>query len=122
MSVTPPPNQTSRAFEVIRREPQAPVPGFRELLPVLWEMNIIPDVRVLQTALATALGGVQPSREEAIETTTKNAGLNPEDATRARAALESRFEELFIAVEGGFRQRPCGDPRMILVTWRTRDA
>jgi SAM-dependent methyltransferase len=122
MTVTPPPNQTARTFEVVRGEPQAPVPGYRELLPVLWEMGIVPDVRVLQNSVATALGGVYPSREEAIETVTKNAALNPEDASRAGAALELRFDELFSAVEGGFRQRPTGDPRMILVTWRTHDA
>ena len=40
----------SRGGDLFRRvygEPLAPMPGHRELLPVLWDLGILPDVRVL---------------------------------------------------------------------------
>jgi SAM-dependent methyltransferase len=43
----PSPNQSAPLFRLVYGEEQAPAPGHRELLPVLWEMNILPDVCVL---------------------------------------------------------------------------
>jgi hypothetical protein len=40
-------NQTAPLFHLVYGEEQAPVPGYRELLPVVWEMGILADVRVL---------------------------------------------------------------------------
>jgi SAM-dependent methyltransferase len=60
ISVTPPPNQSARLFELVNGEPQSPVPGYRELLPVLWETGIVPDLRVLHEARASSLGGTYP--------------------------------------------------------------
>ncbi|HEY7296176.1 MAG TPA: class I SAM-dependent methyltransferase [Dehalococcoidia bacterium] len=34
-------------FELVYGEPQRPVPSYRELLPAIWELGILPDVRVL---------------------------------------------------------------------------
>ena len=116
--VTPPPNQSAAIYEALNGQPLALVPGYRELLPVLWDMGIVPDVRVLDVAEATALGGISPTRDEAIQA----AISGPPEATSGAAAvasLESRFDELFVAVPGGFRRRPSGDPRMMLITWKT---
>ncbi len=43
----PPPNRGAELFRRVFDEPLAPMPGHRELLPVLWDMGILPDVRVL---------------------------------------------------------------------------
>lgn len=43
----PPPNVNAELFEVAFGEPEEPSPGFRELLPVIWELGIVPDVQVV---------------------------------------------------------------------------
>jgi hypothetical protein len=119
MSVTPPPNQSRRLFELVNGEAQALVPGYRELLPALWDMAIVPDVRVLHDAPATALGGVHADREAALESLS-DARRSEAEATRLRGVFEAHFDELFQNVPGGWRRKPTGDTRMILVTWATR--
>jgi hypothetical protein len=62
---TPPPNIDAAVFRLVFGEEQVAAPGHRELLPVLWEMGILPDVHVLPGGwvdLVTRSG----SREEAI--------------------------------------------------------
>ena len=43
----PPPNRGADLFRRVYGEPLSPMPGHRELLPVLWDMGVLPDVRVL---------------------------------------------------------------------------
>jgi hypothetical protein len=114
--VTPPPNQNANMYEVINGEPMALVPDYRVLLPVLWDMGIVPDVRLLEAAEATALGGLFATREDALRAAV--AGAPPATADPA-AVIEARFDDLFTSVPGGFRRRPAGDPTMMLITWRT---
>ena len=119
MSVTPPPNQSARLFELVNGEPQCLVPGYRELLPVLWDIGIVPDVRVLGDFRATALGGTYADREAALDSLNDDR-RSTEDAARLRESFAANFDELFEAVQGGYRRKPTGDPRMILVTWGTK--
>jgi SAM-dependent methyltransferase len=121
MSVTPPPNQSAHVFELVHGEPQALVPGYRELLPVLWEMGVVPDVRVLSEFRATALGDVYPDRDAALDSLNDPRRSESESA-RLRGLFETHFDALFEARAGGFRRRPAGDARMILLTWSTRTA
>ena len=119
MSVTPPPNQSAGLYELQHDQPLSLVPGYRELLPVLWEMGIVPDVRVLNEARASSLGGVYATREDAVRAVTAGASGGEAEKAVAGARIDARFEELFEQVDGGFRLKPSGDARMILVTWRT---
>ena len=121
MSVTPPPNQSAAVFELVHGEPQALVPGYRELLPVLWEMGVVPDVRILQEARATALGGAYADREEALDSL-EDARRGESESARLRRSFDTHFEALFERVPDGYRRRPSGDARMILVTWATTAA
>src|SRR5216683_1267011 len=41
------PNQSAQLFHLVYGEEQVAAPGHRELLPVLWELGILPDVHVL---------------------------------------------------------------------------
>ena len=41
------PNQNAALFHLVYGEEPVGVPGYRELLPVLWELDILPDVHVL---------------------------------------------------------------------------
>ena len=43
----PPPNVNESLFRLALGVDEAPSPSFRELLPVLWDLGIVPDVRVL---------------------------------------------------------------------------
>ncbi len=119
MSVTPPPNQSAGLYELQHDRPLALVPGYRQLLPVLWEMGIVPDVRVLNEARASSLGGVYATQEEAVRAVTAGASGGEAEKAVAGARIDARFEDLFEQVAGGFRLRSSGDARMILVTWRT---
>jgi hypothetical protein len=114
----PPPNQGANIFEAVYGEPQALVPGHRELLPVLWDMGILPDVLVVGANQSVAMQGTYASRAEAIEAQLPER-MTGEQRERARGSLEQRFDSLFEASGGTIRRKPAGDPRQLLVTWET---
>jgi 2-polyprenyl-3-methyl-5-hydroxy-6-metoxy-1,4-benzoquinol methylase len=117
----PPPNLNSRLFRLVYGEDQALLPGHRALLPVLWEMGILPDVRVLP--LPPRMAGLLPqgaypqTSEEAIASTMNGRWLAPRDRDRARRILEAHFRELFEETAEGFRPLWQMDSREILITW-----
>jgi SAM-dependent methyltransferase len=117
----PPPNLNSRLFRLVYGEDQALLPGHRALLPVLWEMGILPDVRVLPLppTMASLLpqGGYPRTPEEAITAIMNARWLAPRDRDRARHVLEARFHELFEETSEGFRPLWQVDSREILITW-----
>jgi hypothetical protein len=119
-NVTPPPNQGADLFALLHDEPQARTPDFRELLPVLWEMGLVPEVRVLDPAQATSLGGVFETAGAAVQAVLAQAP--PQRRAAKTRELEARFAEFFLEVPGGFRRRPSGDPRLMLITWQTAAA
>jgi hypothetical protein len=61
----PPPSWHRLLFEALHREPEAVEPGHVELANVLWEMGILPDIRVLPTPV-TQPAVAPPTREAAI--------------------------------------------------------
>src|SRR4051794_18990029 len=61
----PPPARNGEVFRMVHGEASQDVPGHRELVNVLWEMGIEPDVRMLPDA-AVRIGPV-PTREAAIQ-------------------------------------------------------
>jgi hypothetical protein len=117
----PPPNLNSRLFRLVYGEDQALLPGHRALLPVLWEMGILPDVCVLPlrpTMAGLALqAGYPRTAEEAITFTMNGRWLAPRDRDRARGVIEVHFQELFEETSEGFRPLWQVDSREILITW-----
>jgi 2-polyprenyl-3-methyl-5-hydroxy-6-metoxy-1,4-benzoquinol methylase len=117
----PPPNLRSTLFRLVYGEELAPLPGHRALLPVLWEMGILPDVRVLPTAPTPA--GLPPhvryprTYEEAIAYTLVGQWLAPQDRARARGMVEAHFQDLFERTSEGFRPLWQTDTRELLITW-----
>lgn len=111
----PPPNADAALFRLIRGEDQLPVPGHRELLAVLWELGILPDVRVLPEP---RLRGPFPrTREEAVRAW---AGQYPSrERERAAAIIEANFQALFESTPEGFRPAGREDSREMLITWAT---
>jgi len=81
----PPPNQFAEFFRLVYGEGQAPLPGHVELLPVLWELGILPDVRVLPEPR-----DVFPSREAALERALTGTWLSSSTARLKASTLASR--------------------------------
>ena len=115
----PPPNRSSRLFQLVHGEEQEPCPGHRELLAVLWEMGLLPDVRVLP-GLPWWDVQFHQSRSEALESALgRHQWLRPDDAARARDMLEDRFDELFRWSPQGFQPVWRPEIRELLITWET---
>ncbi len=119
----PNPNQNARLFQLVYDEEQRPLPGHRELLPVLWEMGILPDVRVLPASpVVPGLPrvGLPQTEEEAVQLALQGQWLRSEDRTRARSVIQTHFHQLFAAGSEGFHPLWRQDARELLITWETR--
>jgi SAM-dependent methyltransferase len=119
----PPPSWHRLLFQALHGEPEAVEPGHVELANVLWEMGILPDIRVLPNAVQPVVA--TPTREAAIARALANYRpqwsfwpLGADLEARLCGMLEGRFEELFAAGTDGFSPRWITPGREILVTWR----
>jgi hypothetical protein len=110
----PPPNHGASLFELLHGEPQARVPSYRELLPVLWDMGLLPDVQVLPDPFRRA-GERPPTREAAIQFAIARG--NAERLPGAAQTVEAHFDELFAPVDGGFAPKWTPPTREMLITW-----
>src|SRR5437763_564923 len=82
-------------LDVVYGEEQVAAPGHRELLPVLWELGILPDVHVLP-GLPRVPGGPMGARlpqtpDDAVQLALQGQWLGPQDYRRARGLIEERF-------------------------------
>lgn len=111
----PPPNRTADFFPLLYGVEQRLAPSYRELLPVLWEMGILPEVRVLPAEAPF----VTPTREEAVTRALSTASLSPERLERARGLIQDNFDQLFVAGAGGFQPRRGFESRELLISWET---
>lgn len=114
----PPPNRGADLFRRVYGELLAPVPGHRELLPVLWDMDILPDVRVLPDPTWWE-DWLYTTREEAIESVIFGRWSREDARDRARSIFEEQFDELFAPDGDGFRAIWRKPMRELLVTWET---
>ncbi len=114
----PPPNRGADLFRRVYGEPLAPRPGHRELLPVLWDMGVLPDVHVLpdQTWWET---WNYATREEAIESVIFGRWSREGISDTARRIFEEQFDELFVPEGDGYRAIWRKPMRELLVTWET---
>ena len=104
--------QLSPFWRAAHREERIELPAMTELLPVLWEMGIYPDVEMLEPT------GVHvfESREEAVETLRQRLYVAPgseEDGRLVDAASELLVERPDGVVIAGAKQR-----RQALLSWR----
>ena len=119
----PPPSWHRVLFHLVHGEAEEIVPGHVELVGVLWELGILPDVRVLPHAGRPIIPA--PTREAAIAARVAGFGgdqwtfwpLEPDLERRLRSVLEMRFDELFAASPEGFVPRFITPGREILITW-----
>lgn len=111
-----------QVHQLLFQETAAIPPSYRQLLPVLWDMRILPDVRV------TAELGVRrraTTIDEAITRTLQSVGAilgvpGLDQDEWARRILRDHAHELYRPVdEGGYRPATDGDEdhRGVLITW-----
>ncbi len=115
----PAPNRNARIFRLVHGEEQVLVPGHRQLLAVLWDMGLLPELRVLPDP-PRWVTVVSLSREEAVELALAVRWLKPEDKNDARRIIELYFDELFSRSGAGFSPKWRPDMREMLITWETR--
>ena len=99
------------------------VPGHAELINVIWELGILPDIRVSpfpSVPLAPA-----PGREAIAGAIARFPGqqwgwwsLGPELESRLRSILEARFDELFTAGPESLIPRSITPGQRSLITWQ----
>ena len=115
----PPPNRGADLFRRVYGEPQAPMCGHRQLLPVLWEMGVLPDVRVLRDPSGWETWHF-PTRDEAIESVLFGRWSREADRERAREIFEEQFDEIFSPDGEGYRAIWRAPMRELLITWETK--
>src|SRR5215471_1059277 len=121
----PPPSWHRILYHLVHGEPEEVVPGHVELVNVLWELGLLPDVRVLPLYTAAPIVPA-PTREAAIVGAVARFGgdqwtfwpLGADLEQRLRHLLETRFAELFAAGPDGFTPRWITPGREILITWQ----
>lgn len=122
----PPPSRNRALFEVCCQEASEPVPGHVELVGVLWELGIDPDVRMLPVAKPSPEPA--PTRDEAVRLALAGLRgfqwafwpLDPALERVARERVEASFDALFEATDDGFLPRWPVPAREVLITWETR--
>jgi methyltransferase family protein len=111
-------------YELVHGEAEEIVPGHVELTNVLWELGVLPDIRVLPQP--TVPFAPAPSCAAAIAGAIARFpgeqwgwwDLEPDLEQRLRAILEARFDQLFTAGPEGFIPRYVTPGREILITWQ----
>ena len=114
-----PPNSYGPLFQLVYGEEQAPVPGFRQLMAVLWEMGILPDLRMMPEPPWWE-GQVLSTREEALQLAVEGSWLREEDRDMALKTFDKNFDQLFSYGVDGFRPLWREASQELLITWETR--
>ena len=114
----PPPNRGGDLFRRVYGEALAPMPGHRELLPVLWDMGILPDVRILPDP-SWWEDWHYATREEALDSVLFGRWSREGVRDKARGIFEEQFDELFAPDGDGYRAIWRQPMRELLITWET---
>ncbi len=119
----PPPMHNATLFKMVYGEDQSTVPGHAQLLPALWEMDILPDVRFLP--LGTHFNGVEQlptfpqTKESAVEMSLAGIWLAPHHRDRGESAVREHFDSLFEESDEGFIPLWLPAAQEMLITWET---
>ena len=116
-----PPNWDAALFDLVYGEPLSPVPGQQALIPVLWEMGILPEVLILPEPFSWPSPAFE-SREDAVRYALRDVEAEPGGEHEQR--LEAKFDSLFRYEAGEFQPRWRPNAPGVLITWeagRRRD-
>ena len=110
----PPPHRNAAIFGLVYGEDQALAPGHADLMAALWEMGILPDVRVLPDP--PWWDGEPPrTREAAVQVAVEE--IDPSDHPHAAGIIEAHFDELFQPGPNGYIPLWRGPIKEMLITW-----
>lgn len=110
------PNSGAPIFELIYNEPHSPVPGHRELLLVLWDMGILPEVRLLPER--EGISQMATTKEDVIQRRLVDIPERYRDS--AEKLLNARFDEFFVRDGDRYIPAPLLQSRGLLITWEPR--
>lgn len=121
VSSIPPPNHFAKVFQLVYGEQLERSPGHTDLLPVLWEMGILPDVVVLPNATTNGCVPVEynlpQTPQDAVDDVMGGVWLNPADTERARKLISGRLDEFFHQGPEGFTPSWRPTTQQMLITW-----
>ena len=125
VNAPPPPSRHRLIYALLAGEAEEIVPGHAELVDVLWEMGILPDVRVLAQSGATQLPP-SPGHEEAVAAAMRSFAseqwalwpFGTNVLGRLHSVLEKNYAELFAETPRGVVPRWLAPAREILITWQ----
>src|SRR5215472_14987977 len=111
-------------YQLVHGEAEEVVPGHVELINVIWELGVLPDIQV--SSLPTEPLAPCPDREAAIAGAIARFpgeqwgwwSLGSDLEARLLSILDARFDELFTAGSEGFIPRYVKPGREILITWQ----
>ena len=119
----PNPMHNATLFKMVYGEEQATIPGHTQLLPALWEMGILPDVRFLPRG--THFDGVEQlptfpqTKENAVEMALAGIWLAPHHRDRGEVVVREQFDSLYEESDEGFIPVWLPDAQQVLITWET---
>jgi SAM-dependent methyltransferase len=96
----------------VHGEDRVELPGAAELMPVLWEMGIYPDVEMFAPKPFRALN----DWPTALQTLRQRLYVIPE--TDADARLQQAMGDLLVETPDGLAVRGLGPARLTLISWR----
>ena len=98
----------------VHGEGRIDLPALPELLPVLWQLGIYPDVEMFKAVSPRTV----PNREAAL--TTLRQFLYVEPGTKKDARLETAMELLLVETPEGLAIRGAQPRRQALLHWKTQ--
>ena len=113
----PPPVQQAPLFELVYGEPELAPPDHALLLPVLWAMDLLPDVRNLGPLVP--LRQPLPQTPEAAIDQALAAVHADRDNAAARETVRRHFTRLFVETPDGYRPAWLQPSTQLLITWMT---
>ena len=112
-----PGDMDNELLRVLFDERPSPWPGLPELAAVLWEMGLLPDIRVIQQApwwIPEADGGLS----ESLAIDLAMSRLARDDAA-TRRKVEANLDLIFERSPNGLSPRWLSGAREVMITWET---
>ncbi len=112
--INPPQSRLSPFWKAVHDEERIEMPALPELLSVLWEMGIYPDVEMLEPREAHGYSG----REEALDQLRRRLYVVP--GTPEDDSLQTSIAELMVETPDGLEIKAALPGRQGVVSWWTR--